>query len=117
MGLTVDRDGCRVAGPGARDVLRHAGVVGRVGQPSGHHDQVALGGHQEVLVGGRINLAAVLEPVDVRCRPTPGWVASDLNLGALGHLLRVGRHLEMLLQVWKEKDKTCGHCKSKDSNP
>lgn len=97
--LTVYSDGCRIAGPRAGDVLGHAGVVGRVGQPRGHDDQVALGRHQEVLVDGRIDLASVLEPVDLRRGSSSGWVASDLNLGTLRDLLRVGRHLEMLLQV------------------
>lgn len=64
--LTINNDvGCG-APPFGHDVLRHAGVVGRVGQARLLDDQVVVDGDVEVPVLRRVDDLLVLQPLHLR---------------------------------------------------
>lgn len=100
---TVDCECGGLALPPGGDVLRDAGVVGRVRDLGVHDDQVSLARDQEVLVlGPWLERAPVLGPGHGGRGLALGRVAPHLHLAPGRDLLGVGWNLELPLQVWKK---------------
>lgn len=66
--LTINNNRRRGAPPFGHDVLRHARVVGRVGQTRLLDDQVVVDGDVEIPVLGRVDYLLVLQPLHLRWR-------------------------------------------------
>lgn len=64
-GNTIDDDGGSGASSLGYDVLGHAGVVGRVRQPSLLDDQVVVDGDVEVTVVRRVDNLLILQPLNL----------------------------------------------------
>lgn len=63
--LTVNYDGRCGASPLGHDVLRHAGVVGGVGQSGLFDDQIVVDGDVKVSVIRRVNNLLVFQPFNL----------------------------------------------------